>query len=446
MRLFELVLIFVTFLFLLQSISVLKIAQLKIILPLLAGVLLILHTFFEGLRWQMGLVYMLILCLMVASIFNVHINHKIGKWMLLIFGVIALLISSTISHLVPVFTLPKTTGKFHVISCFNTTENQLAYKIWFPSEQPPQGKSLAYHHDPMHHMDGILGLPGFVFSYLKLVRTHAYPCNGRVEGKMDKKPLVIYSHGASSTMVDNTALLEEIASQGYIVVAVGHDFSFEKYGISSADVTKAEIEVQQLLIDQLIEKAVPSQVLDYKEIMRALKTVYPTEIDFEKVALIGHSLGGTTACSGALQIDGVKAVVNMDGPIDPKITEHYSIPLLYFSSFSPDLPDNELKKLKVPPDFYKGVKNYELESVQALFENNLEEKYWVRFKNANHLDFTDIPYMIPMMSAPDYDRVTGHKLKSTIVISFLKKELDRVAGELKIKDKSLEWQVIATKN
>lgn len=129
----------------------------------------------------------------------------------------------------------------------------------------------------------------------------------------------------------------------------------------------------------------------------------------------------------------------MDGPIDSKITSNYTIPLLYLSSFSPNLPNEELKSMRVEPEFYREVKKYELEAVEKLFSQNTNEKFWIRLKNANHLDFTDMPYIFPLISAPNYKKERGHELKSKIITSFLNKELKGVNEDIFISDKSIEW-------
>ncbi|WP_136481910.1 alpha/beta hydrolase family protein [Cognatitamlana onchidii] len=445
MRLFEILLALISFILVLQSFSAIKIKQPKYILPSITCIFFLIHLFYEGMRWQMSLIYLILFCTILALLFNLKIRNKIVKWIVFFFCVLGIVISYTLSYLIPIFSLPKTNGKFTIVTLNQTTSSDLEYKIWLPTKQDLNSLKSNYHQSPSNDLDGLMGMPGFIFSHLKLVKTNAFQGNETIKTE-NKKPLILYSHGASSTEVDNTALIEELVSHGYVVAAVNHKFSFKQYGLDINDAKKIEIEAQKTLINQLIKKAVPNQVSHYKAIIHELKLSYPNQIDFNNIVLIGHSLGGATACSGALEIKNVKAVVNMDGPIDLKITSNFSLPLLYFSSFSPDLSEDELKKLQVPPSFYKGVKKYELEAVQELFNNNRDEKYWARFKNANHLDFTDIPYMIPMMSAPNYDKVRGHELKTKIILSFIAKQLNGSHKNIVVMDASLEWIKPTTAN
>lgn len=446
MRIFEILLILLSVLWIFQSFSILKIGSPARIFPIMGILLLISHFGWEGYRWQVVLIYVIIVCLVSNQFFGVPIGNKMGRWTLFIFGILGILISSGLSYLIPVFSIPEISGPYHVVATHESVKNELGYKIWFPTEQGIDiTERDTYHPNPTDDLNGVMGMPGFVFSHLKLVKTNASPAPEPIDNTVNQ-PLVIYSHGASSTHVDNTSLLEEIASNGFVVVAINHDFSFDKYGIDVREAKKIEIDAQKALIDKLIERTVPNQITHYNLTIKELERKYPSQIDFTKIALVGHSLGGATASSGALEIEGVKAVVNMDGPIDKRIISDYSLPFLYLSSFSPDLPDDQLQALGVPPEFYRGVKKYELESVEALFQNNSNEKFWIRFKQANHLDFTDIPFMIPFMSAPHYDRQKGHELKSEVIVSFLNRALKGETEKLDYSDKTTEWIIKATNN
>ena len=441
MRLLEVLLIVVTFLWATQKVSSLKLNIKNLEKTFLMGgfVLAICHIALEGARWQMALVYITFLFLVVGTFSNIKVKPKIGQWGLFGLGAIAILISAGLSCLLPVFSLPKTQGDFNTVSSHQSTRGGISYKIWSPVEKHLKiAKTNTYLPSSGVDLGGIMGMPSFVFSHLKLVKTHSSSAFHQF-AQSQNFPLVIYSHGANSTYLDNTALLEEIASHGYVVVTIDHGFSFEKYGLDVKQAQKIEINAQKSLIDQLIKRVVPKQVAHYQEVIKDLQKRFKSHIDFDQISLMGHSLGGATACSGGLTLPNMKAVINMDGPVDNKITSNYTIPLLYFSSFSPDLSNRQLEAFKVPPKFYRGVKKYELKPVKALFLNNTHQKYWVRFKHSNHLDFTDMPFIIPLMSAPNHDRDKGHALKSKIVISFLDRELKKINKPIRHNDSSLKW-------
>lgn len=437
MRSFELFLITCSLFWLLESFSILKLSkkQEKIVFYV-SMALLILHFAVEGVRWQMAFVYCIIVSLILSYLFHLKIANKIMKWVAFSFCIIGIFIFLVLSSALPVFTIPKTTGTFQVSSSVNVTNEGLRYKIFSPIKPTVLTNKYLPYLDKSVTLNGVMGMPSFVFSHLQLVKSNSLATK---ETNQIKQPLVMYSHGANSSFIDNTALLEEITSQGYVVVAIDHDFNFDKYTIDSKETRKLDTNVQKRLINQLVNRVVPAQVNHYHQVIEHLKLLHSSKIDFENIGLIGHSLGGSTASNGALKIENVKGVINMDGPIDSKITSNYTIPLLYLSSFSPNLSDEELKNLRVAPTFYRSVKKYELEAVQQLFSQNTNEKFWIRFKHANHLDFTDMPYIFPLMSAPDYKKKRGHRLKSKIITSFLNKKLKGANKDIFISDKSIEW-------
>ncbi|MDQ3394718.1 MAG: hypothetical protein M3512_11485, partial [Bacteroidota bacterium] len=70
-------------------------------------------------------------------------------------------------------------------------------------------------------------------------------------------------------------------------------------------------------------------------------------------------------------------------------------------------------------------------------ENSI--RHWVRFTKAGHLDFTDVPFMIPIMTTKGYDREKGHQLKSEVILNFLDHYLKKQVLFKKKKHQTLEW-------
>ncbi len=440
MRVFEIILICIAVVWISQTIF--KFDNFAKGLAMLSFFAIAGHLIFEGFRWQMLPVYLVLVCFLIGFVLNLKIQAMWVKWSLWTICLIAIVISSLLSYLIPVFKVPSIKGKFEIVSVDEVTNQGIKYKLWLPLSQKMEQTSRKkdrYLSGSSKSLSGIMGMPGFLFSHLKLVRTNA---NEMAEGlQISKQPLIIYSHGASSTHLDNTILLEKLASAGYAVMSVDHDFTFEKYGIDKNQAKKIEIEAQTDLIDQLIDEVVPHQAEHYYHTIRHLQKTRSEEIDFSKIGLMGHSLGGTTAVTAGVMVPNAKAAINLDGPIDPSFAQGFDLPLLYMSSFSPYLEDEELEKKRVPAEFYRGVKSYELKTIESVYEQNLSERYWLRFKEANHLDFTDVPYIIPFMSAPKYERERGNQIKSEIILNFLDRTIKGKRVKVKLENEDIDWLV-----
>ena len=407
--------------------------------------ILILHISMEGMRWQMSPIYLL--SVVQLALFYAKIKvHK--KWIKITGGGISfifILIGFTLSYMIPVFDLPKISGKHIVgtrIQSFTANKKELGVvniKAWYPIDRIGQQKDI-YSKKPTKSLDGVLGMPGILFSHLKLVKTGAYEVQEDIASEQ-KLPLVIFAHGAASTNIDNTALLQEIASHGFIVVAIDFGFSFNRYGLSLAQASTLTLQSQKDFYTQLMDKVVPIQTEYISFIIEELKkeqSDFAKSIDFEQLILLGHSLGGTTCSSVKEEQVKPSMIINIDGPMPS--TSEINTPFLYISSYSPDLSEDELTEKGLPNvKFYRDVKRFELENVSIFFKYKSPNRHWVRFNNAGHIDFTDIPFMIPMMATKGYDKEKGHQLKSEVILNFINHYSNKEEVFRKQKDKTLEW-------
>jgi len=104
---------------------------------------------------------------------------------------------------------------------------RLILRAWYPTsdESGPrrryfEGVELAAYQDAV--ADALFGyLPAALLDTMATVVTRA-----RVDAPVDAEPgslpVVIYSHGGLSFLSQNTALMEELASHGYLVISVSH--------------------------------------------------------------------------------------------------------------------------------------------------------------------------------------------------------------------------------
>ena len=79
-----------------------------------------------------------------------------------------------------------------------------------------------------------MGMP-FFFQYLKHSFTNSHE-NAPLTDAAANQPVVIYSHGYTSFLGQNTALMEELASHGYIVFSVQHTYDSSPVVFPNGDV------------------------------------------------------------------------------------------------------------------------------------------------------------------------------------------------------------------
>jgi predicted dienelactone hydrolase len=99
-------------------------------------------------------------------------------------------------------------------------------------------------------------------------------------------PLVIYSHGFAANAAWASAVLEHLASHGFVVVAPEHQ---EQFDFDWSEVPNASIDRPRDI----------KQTLDFVEQTAAPGGDLAGLIDMEKVAMVGHSYGGYTSLAMA---------------------------------------------------------------------------------------------------------------------------------------------------
>lgn len=261
------------------------------------------------------------------------------------------------------------------------------------------------------------------------VPVHFYYPQNITEIQADTLPIVIFSHGAFGYYQSNSSTYMELASNGYVVVSLDHPYhSFftedtdgktitvdttffqSAMDIGSKDVPEAEIfdvtsqwmelrvNDMNFVIDALEEAGAADSLTDSfylnenneETILSVIKAT-----DFDKIGLMGHSLGGATAVTVGRRED-VSAVIDLDGTmlgeetgvIDGEIQINeapYETPLL-----SVENEEHHRQAMEADKNSYAYVNNVIL--------NNASCGYETYFMNSGHMNFTDLPLFAPALA------------------------------------------------
>ena len=151
-------------------------------------------------------------------------------------------------------------------------------------------------------------------------------------------PVIVFTPGLGPLPNDYTALLEDLASRGYVVVA------FTPTGSASVSVLPGGVvvpatsrgnppdpeggySVQHAAYDPLVRVWVDDLrfILSQLETPSTLPGRFHSRLDLRQVALLGHSLGGAAALNACALDRRCRAAVNLDGDLYGDAT-HLSIP------------------------------------------------------------------------------------------------------------------------
>lgn len=230
-------------------------------------------------------------------------------------------------------------------------------------------------------------------------------------------PVLIFNHGFSSYMEQNTILMEHLASFGYVVVSVGHPYD----GVASypdgrsipvdlesiRDLSKEARRNQKLFLENIkqlarddlsleeiksctenyltagktINEKIELWVQDIRFITDILEKMnagmiqsqFASRLSLEKgIGVFGQSYGGAASVLACCLDERLKCAINMDGAMYGGMHDKYKYrkPTLYMDS-----------------DMLPGRSRY-------FFQINEDDTYHVLIQGSKHLDYSDCTYIL----------------------------------------------------
>jgi predicted dienelactone hydrolase len=215
--------------------------------------------------------------------------------------------------------------------------------------------------------------------FLASLRTHSFPRVGMRSGNQ-RYPVVVVEHGLGMVPVVYSVLAETLASRGFVVVAINHTFTSRLvvFPDGRSQVlqfpwrTDVDYQAQGKLMGEYLAVWVADVrfVLDSMEHLSEVDPFWRDRLDLSRVAVIGHSYGGTAAVEEAIADRRIVAAVDLDGSTYPGMGPpiRLSKPLLHMMT-----SDSDLNK--------------------ANFLGAVRSTYFLTFPGAGHMSFTDLPVL-----------------------------------------------------
>lgn len=127
-----------------------------------------------------------------------------------------------------------------------TEPRRLLVRVWYPAGSVAGRKPARYFSEAeagatAESLGALAGFPPF-FTFVKHVATNSYPDAPLLPGA-SRLPVVFYSHGYTSFLAQNTALMEELASHGYVVFSVQHTYDSAATVFPNGDVAPIDPEI-----------------------------------------------------------------------------------------------------------------------------------------------------------------------------------------------------------
>lgn len=303
----------------------------------------VLHGIVEGFRYPMYYSYIFVVFLTIVTVAkgNRKTETRISKaWKAgtAALSFLFLTLTALAASALPVFSLPKPTGGYSVgIQYFHLVDEnrtdpfldgssqkrELMVKIYYPAQQDDSKPFDPYFHSPqlLKSFAEFYGMPDFAFDHLNLVKTSS-KVNLQIADNRSAYPVILYSHGAGTSMEVQTTQSEDLASHGYIVVAIDHTYvsaatifpdriaSHHEATTNFNTAEPAEI-ITQIMADDA------SFVIDILDEMNEGKTesIFQGRLNMDSIGAIGHSVGGAVAYNLVNNDPRVRAAINLDGVV-----------------------------------------------------------------------------------------------------------------------------------
>ena len=382
----------------------------KIFLYLLFAAIgaMLLQYFLEGQRWQFAFALYLLPALYIFHRFqkndiNIFTKGLLSGW----FGLAVLL-----PWLIPVFTLPNPGGSYSVgTETFHWVDS--SRMEWFTDENPndvreiivqvwyPAFKNAKMNPEPyLDFIDlraktlaGAGAIPEFFPSHLNHIYTNSFK-NIPIIKSDQLMPVVIFSHGITGTRHLHQAMYEFLVSRGFIVLALDHSFDanltiFPDGHLADyrSNITGHPDSLNVRTMQMNTRVADISFILDQLDKIQSgkIESQINAKIDLERVAVGGHSYGGSTATVVSQRDNRIKACFSLDSWISPipqeTIDDGIHIPFLFMGRPTWDGSD------------YPG--NYP--RLDSLMAHSSNPKYRLIIKGTKHLDYSDIPLFSPII-------------------------------------------------
>jgi predicted dienelactone hydrolase len=335
------------------------------------------------------------------------------------------------------FQYPRPTGKHQVGTSYLFLEDStrldsfsdaqgdyrwISVRVWYPASPPSGATSAPYGYDEFNRSMVENGI--FNPAYLDEVALQPSASFRDVPFVSQEAPWPILIYSSSGVITANVFLCEELASQGYVVFAVGHPYWCEFYFDAEGElfyfdksnkhytamwaeedakttketkerITRATDADTKLALYKELNEIMPTEVSDLvlwqedidfliDKLIELNKSdgFYRGRLDTERIGIMGYSKGGALAGQICATSDRVRAGVNFDGFMFGGVVENdLAKPFMIFGqivSWCQECPSINL----------------------PFFKRAGADAYLVEIADANHATFTDLPllkkYILPV--------------------------------------------------
>jgi dienelactone hydrolase len=221
-------------------------------------------------------------------------------------------------------------------------------------------------------------------------------------------PVVLFSHGYQCVRTINTDVMANLASHGYIAIAVDHFDAwvslFPDGRVVRGNAPNLPVSVAQNIYSLQSRRRDLQLILDELSQLNASDSFFRGRLDLQRIGIFGHSLGGAATADLCATEPRIKAGLSLDGGGHTNLLA-LNIKQPFLIASGPNDP----------------TRPYRAE-FRSLFDQLGQDAFWLRLRNSEHFDFVESPWFAV---SPQPTKVRIATILRQYVLSFFNKYLKK---------------------
>lgn len=213
----------------------------------------------------------------------------------------------------------------------NGTKREVAVRLWYPASLTQNCQPAEYTSPTVwSRFSQLAGTP------LPHVTTNSCLNTSMTDGM---HPVVVFTPGFTGTFTDYTFLFEDLASRGYVVASVAHTYETTAVELPDRGLVQglfgSHLDGSWRADEQIFSFAASVRLRDLTFVLNELQQLnsdaaspLSSKLDMSRVAIAGHSMGGSTAILAADADPRFKAAVVIDGVLSRTLDSATETPVL----------------------------------------------------------------------------------------------------------------------
>jgi len=303
---------------------------------------------------------------------------------------------------------------------------KIMIQIWYPTDDLDGEKELYIDYGELRIEALASQFDYSPFLFKKLIDVETNSIKKAEPSTQSSFPLIIFSHGLGGNRTQNTVIIEELTSHGYVVIAIEHaydanisifdngDVADYRSGINYERRNTQEITPEEfwaIRLPQLETRAEDvSYIINQLELGNLPENIVNI-IDLENIGVFGHSFGGATSIYSSYNDYRIDACINLDG---------------WMVVVPDEIVDNGINKnfMYLGQEQWDEKLNYQ--KLDKFVKSNTKSSK-ILIPNTTHYDFSDAPHMTKVAKLLNKSgKVKSKNLKNILnelIILFFNKNL-----------------------